>query len=217
MKWVVTNHRGMRRCSKNGKTMDMDSINCVKETDPNTGAVTTIREDKVLLVEFKDGSILCQHQDGTQLYTSADKTNIRIEKSGQLPVEVTIGEPFNQEQENDEMVTHPEERALDGIVRKVLLPDNSYVKSFKDVKNSDDEQGNLIKQEVNRHLIHREDYSVVIVESQGDGKGEVTVISSNARACLNELGYMNRMGRDIDYLNQLSRRDGVMNECVYYA
>lgn len=67
--------------------------------------------------------------------------------------------------------------------------------------NTDDEEGNLVKREVNRHLIHREDYSVIIVESQGDGRGEVTVISSNARAVLNELGYMNRMGRDTDYLN----------------
>lgn len=95
----------------------MDSINCVKETDANTGAITTIREDKVLVVEFKDGSVLCQHQDGTQLYTNPQKTNIRIEKSGQLPIEVTIGEPFNHEQDNDEMVVQPEERALDGIVR----------------------------------------------------------------------------------------------------
>lgn len=39
-----------------------------------------IREDEIVSVVYVDGSMYCQHRDGTKFHTSADGSEIRIEK-----------------------------------------------------------------------------------------------------------------------------------------
>lgn len=80
MQWIVTNNKGMQRCFKDGVYSDMASIPCAVETDAVTGAKMMIREDEIVSVVYKDGSMYCQHRDGTRFHTSADKSEIRIEK-----------------------------------------------------------------------------------------------------------------------------------------
>jgi hypothetical protein len=51
-------------------------------------------------------------------------------------------------------------------------------------------------------MITRQDLSVVLIDSEG----HVSVITSNTRAALNELGAKCKLGvKDIDYLEELER------------
>lgn len=86
MTWTVTNNKGYCRAKKAGVQWDLEAVPCAYETDPVTGARTMIREDKVLTIEFADGSLFCQHADGTLMRTSADRSEVRIEKEGYAPV-----------------------------------------------------------------------------------------------------------------------------------
>jgi len=49
----------MQRALKDGVFRDLKSIPCAKETDANTGAKMMIREDEVIAVSYKDGSLYC--------------------------------------------------------------------------------------------------------------------------------------------------------------
>lgn len=82
MEWIVTNNKGKRRSFKDNVNRDMDPIPCATETDAVTNAKMMIREDDVCSVTYKDGSLFVQHADGTQMHTSADGSEIRIEKPG---------------------------------------------------------------------------------------------------------------------------------------
>ena len=82
LEWIVTNNKGMQRALKDGVFRDLKPIPCAKETDSITGARMMIREDDVLAVTYKDGSLFCQHRDGTKMHTSADGSEIIIEKFG---------------------------------------------------------------------------------------------------------------------------------------
>ena len=44
---------------KNGKSKDLAKINCLNQTDPKTGIVTKVRADKVILIQYENGSIYC--------------------------------------------------------------------------------------------------------------------------------------------------------------
>lgn len=58
-KWTITNEKGFMREYKNGKSKDLAKINCLNQTDPNTGIVTKVRADKVILIQYENGSIYC--------------------------------------------------------------------------------------------------------------------------------------------------------------
>jgi len=61
-------------------------------------------------------------------------------------------------------------------------------------------------------MISRSDLSIVI----SDSLGHVSVITSNTREALNELGEKSKMGeRDIDYLKELGRLYGHFTPQVY--
>lgn len=86
MTWTVTNNKGYCTAKKAGVQWDLERVPCAYETDPVTGARMMIREDKVMTIEFADGSLFCQHADGTLMRTSADRSEVRIEKEGYAPV-----------------------------------------------------------------------------------------------------------------------------------
>lgn len=50
-----------------------------------------IREDEIVSVIYKDGSMYCQHRDGTKFHTSADRSEIRVEKRNFASHIVKIG------------------------------------------------------------------------------------------------------------------------------
>ena len=78
--WIVTNNKGIRRATKDGVSWDMESIPSALETDAVTYAQMMVREDKVISVTFYDGTYYVEFKDGTNIRTSADKREIRIEK-----------------------------------------------------------------------------------------------------------------------------------------
>ena len=50
---------------KDGQSTDLPPINCLKQSDLSTGTVTNMRADKVLMIEYTNGSTYTQHADGT--------------------------------------------------------------------------------------------------------------------------------------------------------
>lgn len=85
-----------------------------------------IREDEIVSVVYKDGSMYCQHRDGTKFHTSADGSEIRIEKRTFASHCVKIGKEDNNPQS-------PFARAVDGRVLETYLPDGSKSQTFLDV------------------------------------------------------------------------------------
>ena len=142
--------------------------------------------------------------------TNADKTEIRIEKEGFAPVVIkskpdTQYPVFINENNNDEL-RYPMDRAFDGMVKETLLPDGTVVQTFK-------EKHQAVDQMLVRHMIIRPDFSVIVVNSDG----RVSVISSNTRSALNECGGKAKIGNDTDYLKELKRHADKMIPCIYYA
>mmetsp|Transcript_30515 Transcript_30515/g.29916 ORF Transcript_30515/g.29916 Transcript_30515/m.29916 type:complete len:325 (-) Transcript_30515:1446-2420(-) len=205
MMWVVTNNKGRRTATKDGKQWDIESIPCAVETDAVSYARMMIREDDVMTLDFKDGSFYAQFSDGTQIRTSADKSEVRVEKDGFAPVLV---KDFNEEPRppfDNAKGLGARDRALDKVVATTLLPDGTQVETF----NTSNEEGSDIVQ----HSFLRPDFSVVFATSDG----QFTFISSNTRSGLNEEGGKVAMGKDFDYLKEQS---GVSIDCklgIYYG
>lgn len=65
MMWIITNNKGMRKAQKDGIYWDIEKIPCATETDAVSEACMMVREDNVMTIRFKDGSLYCQHSDGT--------------------------------------------------------------------------------------------------------------------------------------------------------
>lgn len=59
MTWTLTNDKGMRRCTKDGIEWDIEKLECAVETDSVSLSKVTVREDNVLIVQFRDGSLYC--------------------------------------------------------------------------------------------------------------------------------------------------------------
>ena len=103
-------------------------------------------------------------------------------------------------------------RALDGRVIETYLPDGSMSCSFLDVVNTKN-NGEI---ECFRHMLYRSDLSVVHFDSMG----HISIITSNARSALNELGEKKKMNsafKDSDYLIDLKREHGYFTPQVYQA
>ena len=119
LEWIVTNNKGMQRRFQNGMFTDLPPIPCAVETDAVTGAQMMIREDEIVSVIYKDGSVYCQHRDGTKFHTSADGSEIRVEKRNFASHIIKIG------QKDVLKAAGPFTRAQDGIVLETYLPDGS--------------------------------------------------------------------------------------------
>jgi hypothetical protein len=203
LEWTVTNNKGMQRRFKDGVFTDLQQIPCAVETDAVSGARMMIREDEIVCVIYKDGSQYCQHRDGTKFHTSADGSEIRVEKRNFASHCVKI-----EKEDTDGL--GPYARTRDGRVVETYLPDGSKTQTFLDVVDSK----NNGEQQVYRTIISRSDLSVVVTDS----KGHVSIVSSNTRDALNELGEKKKVGdRDTDYLQELSRKHGSYTPQVYQA
>jgi len=142
LKWTVTNDKGFRREFKDGAYKDLEKINCLVQTDPDTGISTKVREDKVVLIRYEDGSLYCQHADGTQIFSQKDGKQIRVEKEGFAPVmyqETEKGEDMEEWLDTEEL------KSLNGMMTMVFLPDKSVVKSIRFYKSSEDTETEVIK------------------------------------------------------------------------
>lgn len=212
MEWIVTNNKGKRVSFKDNVKKDLRPVPCATETDAVTNAKMMIREDNVCSVQYKDGSRYVKHADGTQIHTSADGKEVRIEKTGyaQNTVRVCSGDEIRPTSQPS--LKSVNERALDQRVLETYIPDGCMIQTFLD-KVPTKKRGQV---ESVRHVIKRSDLSVIVV----DGEGHVSVISSNARAALNEAGGKARLDyteRDSDWLAELTRGAGQFVNNVYQA
>lgn len=91
LEWILINNLGKRRQFKDGIYRDLEQIPTAVETDQNSGAKMMIREDGIVTVTYLDGSVYCHHKDGTKMHTSADGSEIRIEKKNYASHTILIG------------------------------------------------------------------------------------------------------------------------------
>ncbi|XP_048067291.1 sperm-associated antigen 17 isoform X1 [Megalobrama amblycephala] len=67
--WTTTTPSGLRVASVAGKEVEVQAILAYHATDPFNGTVVVTREDKVLSVLKKDGTVIVDHADGTRITT----------------------------------------------------------------------------------------------------------------------------------------------------
>lgn len=222
LEWIIVNNKGMRRSYKDGIYTDLEPIPCAMETDSVTHATMMIREDNVVTVRYKDGSLFCQHEDGTRMHTSVTGKEIRIEKLNHAShiVKLNGGDVDDRELDDEDLQVVKAkpvkgdafDRALDKRVVETYLPDGCKSQTFLD--NVCTHKRGIEKRY--RHMIKRADLSTVVVDS----KGHISIITSNARAALNECGKKHRISqeeKDTDYLAELARKAGEFVPQVYQA
>lgn len=182
LKWVVTNDKGFVREYQNGAKKDLPRINCLLQTDQRTGIVTRVREDNVVMIRYDDGSVYCQHADGTQIFSQFDGNQTRIEKDGFAPV---MYQDTEKAEDLEEWLETDELKSLNGQQTLVFLPDGCVVKSILFFKSSEETSHKVIK-----HIYQRADFSCFIIDSEGDFR----VISSQTRAAINDNDERARLG-----------------------
>ena len=146
------------------------------------------------------------------MHTSADGAVTRIEKQGYASHTLETHLEADRRPLSSPNILKVEQRAVDHTVLTTQLPDGSNSQSFRDIEKTgiDGEEGRW------RHAIKRADLSVVVI----DETGRISLISSNARAALNELGGKNKLDseeKDHDYLIELARPDDKCVPTVYQA
>lgn len=114
------------------------------------------------------------------MHTSTDGKEIRIEKAGyaQNTIRVCGGDDIRPN--SQPALKSIQERAVDRRILETYIPDGSKIQTFLDMVPTQ-KRGSV---ESFRHVIKRSDLSVVVV----DGEGHISIISSNARAAMNESG-----------------------------
>lgn len=205
MSWTITNENGFRRLFKDGVYSELPRINCLSQTDPETGIITKLREDNVVFIIYTDGNRYCQHSDGTQIFSQHDGGQIRIEKENFAPV---MHQRTEKEEDSEDLFETDELKSLTGFITQVFLPDACVVKTIKHYKSHSEKSRIVFK-----HLFQRSDYSCVIVDSDGDFR----VISVNARSAINEDEERARLGQDTEYLKQMFKAPGEYTPSVYYG
>lgn len=136
---------------------------------------------------------------------------IRIEKKGFAQHTIRVQEHDHPSNVPDHF-RNARNRSLDQVVLETYLPDGSMTQTFRDLVLT--KRGEEVERF--RHMIKRSDLSVVVVDSSG----HVSLISSNARAALNENGKKAKLGpedKDVDYLIELARKPGQFTPTVYQA
>jgi len=85
-------------------------------------------------------------------------------------------------------------KSLDGMMTMVFLPDGCVVKTIKFWKSSADtsDEGKTVI----RHIYQRTDFSCFMIDQDGDFR----IISTEARAAINDDDERARLGADTDYL-----------------
>ena len=205
LKWTITNDKGFKREYQDGKSKDLPKINCLVQTDKESGIVTKVREDNVVMIKYEDGHLYCQHADGTRIFSQENGNQIRIEKEGFAPVMYQFtekGESLAEWLETDEL------RSTDRVETLVFLPDKCTVKTIKFFKSSEETDRHVFK-----HIYQRDDYSCFMIDSDGDFR----VISTEARVAINEDQEKERLGHDVEYLKQMYQPEGKYNPGVYYG
>mmetsp|Transcript_4562 Transcript_4562/g.3773 ORF Transcript_4562/g.3773 Transcript_4562/m.3773 type:complete len:226 (+) Transcript_4562:1303-1980(+) len=199
--WISTNNKGLRKAKRlrDGAEFELDRVESAKKTDPETGCKILIREDKVIVINYPDGSTYTEHRDGTKFLTSPDGNVITVEHKNYATVKVTydpvkarmgttIGMGSSSAYQGFDNIM---ERSYNGRVTETYMPDGSLIKGYLERRELEGYQNFEIS---NIHLIYQPDGSVLKLKETG----EVVVVSATDRHQLNIQGE-NRIDDDIDY------------------
>jgi hypothetical protein len=115
------------------------------------------------------------------------------------------GEDLEEWLECDEL------KSLDNVMTMVYLPDGCVVKTIKFWKNSEDTSENA--KTVMKHIYQRQDLSCFMIDEDGDFR----IISTEARAAINDDDERAGLGRDSGYLKQHYIPNGTYDPGVYYG
>ncbi|XP_029433840.1 sperm-associated antigen 17 isoform X2 [Rhinatrema bivittatum] len=83
--WITTTSSGLQVGTRGGERLDLEPVLVYKMTDPVNGTVIITRDDKVMTVLKKDGTVIVEHADGTRITTSYH--NIKFPLPGDDPEE----------------------------------------------------------------------------------------------------------------------------------
>ncbi|XP_030060893.1 sperm-associated antigen 17 [Microcaecilia unicolor] len=87
--WITTPPSGLRVGTKGGERLDLEPVLSYKITDPVNGTVIVTREDKVITVLKKDGTMIVEHADGTRITTFYKTVEFPLsddhEETGEVP------------------------------------------------------------------------------------------------------------------------------------
>ncbi|KAM9320419.1 sperm-associated antigen 17 [Gastrophryne carolinensis] len=91
--WITTGPAGEQSESRGGERRELTPLQSFSATDPVTGVVMTSREDRVVTVASRDGSIIVEHADGTRMTTFFRDQKIPLpgdhQETGEAPESVT--------------------------------------------------------------------------------------------------------------------------------
>ncbi|XP_069035325.1 sperm-associated antigen 17 isoform X2 [Lepisosteus oculatus] len=76
--WVTTTPSGLRVATEGNRSIEMKHALAYKATDPVTGAVMITRDDKVVTVLERDGTVIVEHADGTRITTLDQDVEIPV-------------------------------------------------------------------------------------------------------------------------------------------
>ena len=77
--WTSTNNTGLRRSRVGEDEDEVGYIPYSEITDPQSKAVTMLREDRVMKVDYQDGSSITLHEDSTSMHNNAEGDTILVE------------------------------------------------------------------------------------------------------------------------------------------
>jgi hypothetical protein len=113
-----------------------------------------------------------------------------------------------QAEDMEEWLDTDEIKSTDGMMTLAFLPDGCIVKSIMFFKSSEETDRQVIK-----HIYQRQDFSCFMIDQDGDFR----VISTDARAAINDDDERARLGTDSDYLKQMYQPNGQYIPSVYYG
>lgn len=164
----------------------------------------------MVLITYEDGNRYCQHADGTQIFSEEEekdktKKRTRVEKDGFAPI---MYQPTTPGDDMDEWLETEELKSTNNQMTLAYLPDGSVIKTIQFYKSSEETD-----RTVTRHFFQRQDFSCFIIDEDGDFR----IISTEARAAINDDDERSRLGTDSDYLKVMYQPNGIYTPGVFYG
>lgn len=206
---------------KSGETTEVDGILYSEYFDKESQTDSIVRQDNVITIKYSDNSRYVIHEDNTKIFTSPtikEVTSYVVENENFASVEIIYDEV--KKRTNSTIAAgstealmgaeNPMDRAFNGRISKILLPNSIIIYIYKEKKGSEEfeqYQFNTVT------LIYRPDGTVVRVSQMGD----VVLVTANERKVLNNLGAKKDFEnmKDTDFLFEINGKPSERKAGVY--
>ena len=204
-----------------GEITQDESVYFIEHYDQESLSRTIIREDNVKTILYPDGSRIALHNDGTKIYSSPivkELNHFSIENDIFATTEIYYDEIKKRTQTtiaagstealigSDNLMN----RAYDGRLVKIILPDKTLVYVYKEKQSTELFETYMFNTII---FIYKLDGDVIRISQSGD----IVVVSSNERKKLNDEG-MNKdfeKGEDIDYFFEVNGKSEERKGGIY--